>query len=242
VIHLDDSGAYGRLAALFARLALPAEARRVLADIPGLAAQQPLQSRRRGGATANGASGAKGLNGLSGASGSRRAAAAASTNARRVGGRAAVRGGGVRCAMIAANFEPSPGDGLLQRLVSAAAGARGRRGGAGNGGGVGATGAIFAGRNDLIVDAVSASADAAGAAWAVAAGQDAAKAASATNGRGRVPLLLFDPDPQSPGRGKADGVPAGATVVRMTGVHHTNLLTPSRAQEFLRAQLWDEDA
>jgi hypothetical protein len=53
---------------------------------------------------------------------------------------------------------------------------------------------------------------------------------------------LVDPEPQSPGRGKANGVPAGATVVRMSGVHHTNLLTPSRAQEFLRAQLWDEDA
>jgi hypothetical protein len=197
VIHIDDSGAYGRLAALFARLALPAESRRVLADIPGLAAQQPLQSRRRGAASANGTNGA---------------------NDASIAGRPAR--GGIRYAMIAANFEPAPGDGLLQRLVSAA-GARSRRVGVRNGAGgigVGATGAIFSGRNDLIVDAASASAD------------------------GRMPLLLFDPEPPSHGRGKASSVPAGAIVVRMSGVHHTNLLTPARAQEFLRAQLWDEDA
>jgi hypothetical protein len=189
LLHIDDTGIYGRLAALFARLALPAESKRVLPDIPGLAAQHLLPSQRNG-------------------SGKARAGAGAGANAT-AAGKAGARG--VRCAVVAANFEPAPGDGLLRRLLSASAN------------GAGAARAIFPRRNDLIVDAASAWSD-----------------AIAGNTRGGVPTLIFDPSPAA--RSKADKVPAGATVLRMSGVHHTNLLTPARAQQFLREQLWEDDS
>jgi CHAT domain-containing protein len=175
LLHIDDTGTYGRLAALFARLALTAEARRVLPDIPGLAAQHLLPSRKRSPQPTSPA-----------------------------------RARSVRYAIVAASFEPSPGDGLLRRLLSGTTNNAAR--------------AIFPQRNDLIVDATSA--------W---------QNATPTNGLGTVPVLFFDPAPPPKTKTKTGAPPAGTTIVRMSGVHHTNLLTPARAQQFLREQLWEED-
>jgi hypothetical protein len=163
-LHLDDTGQYGRLAALLARLALPAETRRLLADIPGLEAQRRTtrldwkQPRS------------------------------------------------IRCAAIAATYDPAPADALLRRVLST------------NGADdepVTAASAIFPHRHDFVVDAASA------------------------NGFDPASMLLIDPNPNP--TSTSTRARNGATIVRMAGVHHTNLLSPARVQAFLRAQLWDAD-
>jgi hypothetical protein len=190
LLHIDDTGVYGRLAALFARLALTAETRHVLPDIPGLAAQHLLPSRTRTPQTTT---------------------------------KAAARS--IRYAIVAASFEPSPGDGLLRRLLSGTANNAAR--------------AIFPHRNDLIVDATSAWNNTA---WKGTASKNTAvKDAAAANGLGGAPVLFFDPAPPAKTKAKADSTPAGTTIVRMSGVHHTNILTPARAQQFLREQLWEDE-
>jgi len=122
---------------------------------------------------------------------------------------------GVTYAAIAANYEPPRDETNIQSLARQV---KARQSDALDE----ATDILFAAYNDLVVDTSRV--------WAVDLAADFAAAAVAPAWLPPARLLIYNPDEAMP-------VPAGATVLRAAGVHHTNVFYFPPTRRFLQQQL-----